>query len=100
VSIKRNTRNHTDVQRKKWRELKKKYLNNMPEEKKEEIKRKRRKNYARKKIGEGAMPRTANIIGTPVVLPNTPVKYASVVCDLISKATPNKKRSLENKGIY
>ena len=99
VSIKRNTRNHTDVQQKKWRELKKKYLNNMPEEKKEEIKRKRCKNYARKKIGEGAMPRTANIIGTPVVLPNTPVKYASVVCDLISKATPNKKRSLENKGI-
>jgi hypothetical protein len=67
VSIKRNTRNHTDVQQKKWRELKKKYLNNMPEEKKEEIKRKRCKNYARKKIGEGAMPRTANIIGTPVV---------------------------------
>lgn len=45
------------------------------------------------------MPRTANIIGTPVGLPNTPVKYASVVWDLISKATPNKKRSLENKGI-
>lgn len=44
LSIKRNTRNHTDVQRKKLRESKKKYLDNMPQDKKEEINRKRHKN--------------------------------------------------------
>jgi flagellar biosynthesis GTPase FlhF len=49
VSIKRNTRNHTDVQRKKWRELKKKYLNNMPEEKKKKTSQElcKKKNWRR-----------------------------------------------------
>ncbi|XP_063437371.1 uncharacterized protein LOC134718651 isoform X1 [Mytilus trossulus] len=98
---KRSTRtiDEHNHQRKKWREDKKKYLSKLPAEKKEAINEERRKSYAQKKIEQGAIPRTASLYGKPVVLPNSPVEYATTISELISNVSPIKREALEDVGI-
>jgi hypothetical protein len=83
------------VQRQKWREQKRKEKEQSTPENLKKMNEKRRRNYIKRQLVKGKIPRTTK---NTVYLPSTPSKYVDTVIDLIKKSTPTKKSLFKQYG--
>jgi len=93
------TRKAITEQRMKMRLAQQQYRASLSEEKKLEIKERRKQQYRAQRIASGKMPRNATTEDFMAVMPKTPDKFLVRMKQIISSATPNRKKALIKEGL-
>ena len=81
------TRAELKGQRQQWKDAKRKQISNMSEERRRKMNEARRVRYFQKKCGQ------------PQHIPTSPRRYAKFVRQLITTASPTRKKELDKQGM-